>query len=68
MALAQWGISINYPVMLTRIEFEGKELKECPLYDEQLCNYLGVHLKPAQIDGNAYVVLVRDRRGCKANS
>lgn len=68
MALAQWGIKPNYPVMLPRAEFEGKELKECPLYDKQLCNYLGLHLKPAQIDSNAYVVLVQDKRGCKANS
>jgi hypothetical protein len=68
MSLVQWGMQPNYPVTLTKAEFEGKELKERPLYGKDICNYLGLHLKPAQIDGNAYVVLVQDKRGCKANS
>ncbi|HEY9301667.1 MAG TPA: hypothetical protein VIQ31_35950, partial [Phormidium sp.] len=68
MALSQWSLRANDLVMLTRAEFQGKELKERPLYCKELCKYLGLHLKPKEMDGNVYIQIVKDERECKATN
>lgn len=66
MAMAEWGLVINYPVMLGKAEFQGKELKERPLYCKELCKYLGLHLKPVDLGNNTFCIeLVKDERECK---
>lgn len=69
MAVMQWGMKSNDIVTMSKTEFQGKELKERPLYCKELCKYLGLHLKPTNETFPHFAIeVVKDYRECKSTN